>query len=93
MIDRAKEIVQFVSSSNPAEVYRGANTKVTEAGPTTIQTFPGLTLATGHWIDSPYIRLERPEHNSWYSHIGMGRVRATAFLRLRPEIRNWLAGN
>ncbi len=90
MIDCAKEIVQFVSSSNPAEVYRGAKTKVTEAGVTTIQTFPNFTLDTGRRIDRPYIRLERRE-GYWHPGIGMGRVKARAFLHFETQIRKWAA--
>ena len=90
MIDCAHQLAQFVSSPNPAEVYRGAKTKVTEAGVTTIQTFPNFTLDTGRRIDRPYIRLERRE-GYWRPGIGMGRVKATAFLHFEKEIQNWAA--
>ena len=93
MIDCAHQLAQFVAAPNPAEVYRGAKTKVTEAGVTTIQTFPNFTLDTGRRIDRPYIRLERRE-GYWHPGIGMGRVKARAFLRFQSEICKWaVAGN
>ena len=91
MCDCAGEIAQFVAAPNPAEVYRGAKTKVTEAGVTTIQTFPNFTLDTGRRIDRPYIRLERRERDHWHLGIGMGRFRAKAFLRFQSEICKWAA--
>ncbi len=90
MIDCADDIEQFVSSSNPAEVSRGVRNRVTEAGVTTIQTFPFFTLDNGRRIDRPYIRLERHE-GYWHPRIGMGRVKARAFLHFETEIRKWAA--
>ena len=89
MIDCADDIEQFVSSSNPAEVSRGVRNRVTEAG-TTIRIFPDFTLENGRRIERPYIRLERHEG---YCHprIGMGRVKARAFLHFETEIRKWAA--
>lgn len=89
MIDCADAINQFVSSSNPAEVSRGVRSMVTEAG-TTIRIFPDFTLENGRQIDRPYIRLERHE-GYWHPRIGLGRVRARAFLHFETEIRKWAA--
>jgi len=90
MCDFADEIAKFVAAPHPAEVYRGVKTKVTEAGVTTIQTFPDFTLDTGRRIDRPYIRLERRE-GYWHPGIAMGRFRAKAFLRFQSEICKWAA--
>ena len=90
MCDFADEIAKFVAAPHPAEVYRGVKTKVTEAGVTTIQTFPDFTLDTGRRIDRPYIRLERRE-GYWHPGIAMGRFRAKAFLRFQSEIGKWAA--
>ena len=90
MCDFADEIAKFVAAPHPAEVYRGVKTKVTEAGVTTIQTFPNFTLDTGRRIDRPYIRLERRE-GYWHPGIGMGRFKAKAFLRFQSEICKWAA--
>ena len=89
MIDCADEIARFVAAPNPAGEFIGAVVRPTEAGVTTIQTFPFFTLDNGRRIDRPYIRMERSEVH-WHPGIGLGRVKATAFLRFQPEIRNWV---